>query len=106
VSLELRFRPQIVDDVAEAVHWYEDRCDGLGSEFLSAFDAALRFIRHNPEACRRMHGRFRRALLHRFPYAVYYAVEAEAIVITLVTHCARDPAWMRNQLAGRSGGDR
>jgi plasmid stabilization system protein ParE len=38
----------------------------------------------------------RRALLKRFPYAVYFAVEGDVIVILTVLHVSRDPAtWQR-----------
>ena len=38
----------------------------------------------------------RRALLKRFPYAVYFAIEADVVVVAAVLHASRDPAeWQR-----------
>jgi plasmid stabilization system protein ParE len=38
----------------------------------------------------------RRALLKRFPYAVYFAVDNEIIVVLAVFHTSRDPeSWRR-----------
>lgn len=34
----------------------------------------------------------RRALVHRFPYAVYFAVEDDVVVVLAVLHASRDPA--------------
>lgn len=37
-----------------------------------------------------------RALVHRFPYAIFYRQAAEAIQVIAVTHQARDPRiWRR-----------
>ncbi|MCE9595197.1 MAG: hypothetical protein K8S98_13505 [Planctomycetes bacterium] len=44
-----------------------------------------------------VHGSFRRALLARFPYAVYFVVTARGVWIVAVQHLARDPrsVWRR-----------
>jgi plasmid stabilization system protein ParE len=40
----------------------------------------------------------RRALLRRFLYAVYFAVEADVVVVLAVLHVSRDPAeWQRRR---------
>ena len=38
----------------------------------------------------------RRALARRFPYAIYFSVEDDVIVVLAVLHTARNPAeWQR-----------
>ena len=39
----------------------------------------------------------RRALAHRFPYAVYHVVEPRRIVVLGALHVARDPAVWRGR---------
>jgi len=40
----------------------------------------------------------RRALVRRFPYAVYFAVEAGVAVVLAVLHVGRDPAeWQQRR---------
>jgi plasmid stabilization system protein ParE len=40
----------------------------------------------------------RRALLRRFPYAVYFAVDGDVVVVIAVLHASRDPAeWQRRR---------
>ena len=40
----------------------------------------------------------RRALLRRFPYAVYFAVEGDLVIVLAVLHGSRDPAeWQRRR---------
>lgn len=44
---------------------------------------------------------FRRRLLGRFPYAVYFMVEDDQIVVFGLFHCARDPRTIRANLRER-----
>jgi plasmid stabilization system protein ParE len=43
----------------------------------------------------------RRMIVSRFPYAVFYRVEADRIVVLAVLHTARDPeSWPRPRTRG------
>jgi len=48
--------------------FYEDCREGLGHEFLVSVEATFDAIAHRPTLWRRLKGRFRRCLVHRFPY--------------------------------------
>ena len=40
----------------------------------------------------------RRALLRRFPCAIYFAIEGDIVVVVAVLHASRDPAeWQRRR---------
>ena len=91
MSFELVIRPEAEADVFDAFRWYNDQVPGLGQEFLVELDDAFESIRANPEASRKLHREFRRALTRRFPYSVYYAIRGERIVVFAVLHAARDP---------------
>ena len=58
-------------DLQEAYDWYESRRSGLGEEFLTSVDACVAGIRRRPEMYAVVHAGFRRAMLRRFPYAVF-----------------------------------
>ena len=64
---------------------------GLGSEFLRAVRAAFALIRRNPEQFPRVRGDIRRALVRRFPYAVYYVVEPDHVSVFAVIHTRQHP---------------
>ena len=78
-------------EVEQACWWYERQQAGLGLEFLLAFDAAVESLLVLPEGHEIVALRTRKVLLRRFPYLVFYALEAERIVITAVIHGHRDP---------------
>jgi hypothetical protein len=47
VSWRVEFRPEVEEDIAEAVAWYEARQPGLGAEFIEDdSNGSSRF--HNP----------------------------------------------------------
>lgn len=85
------FRPQAEDELFEARNWYESRSDGLGDRFVAAVDALVDRIVANPLAFPSVHGETRRAVLTHFPYAIYFRLEAEHIVM-LSIHGRQDPS--------------
>jgi plasmid stabilization system protein ParE len=65
-------RPEAEREIQEAFDWYEERSEGLGAEFLRAADACLSAVQRTPEASQTAHSEVRRALLRKFPYALFY----------------------------------
>jgi plasmid stabilization system protein ParE len=98
---KLRILPEVFQDTAEAANWYDDRESGLGELFLSCFRSTYNPIKENPFAYRTIYKGYRRVLLHPFPYAVYFRLQNELAIITLVFHTARNPATMRRILRSR-----
>ena len=86
-------------DIAEAYHWYEGRRRGLGEEFLSSVDACVEQIRRWPRMYPVVHEDYRRALIRRFPYAVFYEATDNQVSIYAVFHTARDPEKWRLRIA-------
>ena len=95
MSLELIIRPEAEADIADAFDWYEARVRGLGSEFLLVLDAVFNLIIRNHLIYPIIHRNVRRALTRRFPYAVFFVVEENRIVVLSVFHVKRSPrVWM------------
>jgi plasmid stabilization system protein ParE len=68
----LRLTPEAELDVDEAHLRYHRRAPGRATEFLAAVDFSLASIQRQPEAYALVDPTMRRALLRRFPYAVFY----------------------------------
>jgi plasmid stabilization system protein ParE len=90
--------PSARRDMAEAFDWYEQQRAGLGDQFLHGVDACFDSIRKNPELYEVVHEGYRRALLRRFPYAVFYEPMPHEIVVYAVFHGAQDPEKWRRRL--------
>ncbi len=89
-------RPEAAREIQEAFDWYETRGEGLGLEFLRAADACLSGVQRNPSAFQPVHEQVRRALLRKFPYALFYLLGEDAIVVVACFHVRRSPAdWQR-----------
>ena len=88
---QLLVRPAAAADIEEAYLWYEKQRTGLGEEFLDAVDSLLNKIVAHPTAYPIIHREARRALLHRFPYAVFFRDYGEVVVVLACMHGRRDP---------------
>jgi plasmid stabilization system protein ParE len=96
MSYEISVRPEAAREVQEAFDWYEEKSEGLGLEFLRAADACIAGITRNPLASPTIYQDIRRALLRRFPYALFYIIKEERIIVLACFHAKRDPIdWMR-----------
>ena len=82
---------QAVEDMRQAVAWYEDSRPGLGDEFIDEVAATLERISESPLVFRKVHGDTRRAILRRFPYGVYFRLLDEKVLVQAVFHGRRDP---------------
>jgi toxin ParE1/3/4 len=92
MSLDLIVRPEAELDIKDAYVWYDERSQGLGEQFLGAIDKALLLVVREPELFQRVHRSVRRALIHRFPYGIFYTIEPNRIVVFAVMHTARHPS--------------
>ena len=91
MALPAAYRRKVARDLASAYAWYEEQRAGLGEEFLAAVDASFEAIETFPEMFARVHGEIRRAVVSRFPYAVFYRIEPKRLVVLAVLHMARNP---------------
>jgi plasmid stabilization system protein ParE len=91
VSPPLTFRPQARTELLEARHRYDGHRPGLGTEFALEVDRTISFILRSPASLPRVHGETRRCRVQRFPYAVYYRLLGEEVVVLAVMHGRRNP---------------
>ena len=78
-------------DIREARSWYRKISPILANDFLVELNRAVTLIREHPLAFQVVHRTFRRVLLHRFPYGLFYHADEQRIVIVAVLNQARDP---------------
>jgi len=97
VNLDAFVRPRARQDLEAAASWYEDRREALGSEFIDEFLLCVDRIEGNPDSYPLVDAEVRRALLRRFPYAIYYSVEPTHIQILGILHCNQHPDSWRSR---------
>lgn len=94
----LIIRPEAQIDISEAYSWYDERNEGLGLQFAKITDACLESIRRNPQRYPRVYKHIQRALLKRFPFAVFFLVRSEAIIVVGCIHVRRSPRLWKKRL--------
>ena len=97
----LRFLPVVEEDGIGGDSWCEAKSPGLGEEFLRMFYACVGDIPRNPLLYPKVHNEFRRCLLRRFPYAVYFMINGEQIIAAGHFHGVRDPRAVESPLRNR-----
>jgi len=97
----LRFLPEVETDAISGYSWYETKSSGLGDEFLRMFYACAGDILRNPLLYQKVHNEFRRCLLRRFPYAIYFLMNDDQIIVTGLFHCAHEPHSVESKLRDR-----
>ena len=83
-------------DIAEAIAWLRDVSPSLPGRLKIELEKVYASILEHTQMYPLVHKNFRRALLRRFPYSVFYVVESSAVLIVGVVHHSRDDStWKR-----------
>lgn len=91
------------EDAANAVSWYDEQREGLGTEFLNTLQPLFQRIEATPFQFPRVVGKndrrhLRHGLLRRFPYRVVFEVKDDGTLLVLaVAHTSRHPDYWRNR---------
>ena len=101
MTFNIRFLPEVEEDLFSGFSWYEDKARGLGEEFLRIFYASSNSLTRNALIYKKVYGDFRRLILRRFPYAIYFVIDNNEIIVIGLFHCARDPKNVRKNLSTR-----
>lgn len=91
-------RPLAEADLEDAAHWYEQERVDLARRFLEDVERTFTRIRESPLQFPSVPGEVRRALLHTFPYAVYFRASEETVVVLAVLHLRRNPKVWRGRV--------
>jgi plasmid stabilization system protein ParE len=89
---QIALRPDAAAELEEAHDWYETQRPGSGDGFLLEFRRVVARILENPMQFPVVHGDVRRALFHRFPYALFFRIAGDSITVIACFHGRRDPS--------------
>ena len=93
-----RFLSPAEEEMTDAALYFDEACDGLGSDFLDDVQRAIDSIRDYPQVGEAIDSSIRRTLLHRFPFSLIYALRGNGIVIVAVAHHGRAPGYWRSRV--------
>ena len=92
LSYSVQIRQSAERDAAEAQSWYESQQVGLAALFHAEFSATINRLAEMPLIYPVLYRDVRRAVLHRFPYLIWYRVANTAVTVLACTHGKINPA--------------
>lgn len=87
----VRYTDRVKDDVESDFLWYEKQKKGLGIEFLDSIEMNLDNIVTFPEMYKTCYSNFRRCVIRRFPFSIFYTIENEEIIVHSVFDNRQNP---------------
>ena len=86
-------------ELQEAMAWYDARREGLGLLLLLAVNATLTQVGEAPRSFTLVGpgGRYRRALVARFPYQLIFELGDEHVRVLAVAHLRRQPGYWKGR---------
>jgi len=85
-------------DLEEGYQFYESQSDGLGAYFLDTLYSDIDSLAYFAGIHREVMG-YHRLLSKRFPFAVYYRIVDDTVLVFAVLDCRRNPSWTRAKLS-------
>jgi len=86
MSWLLLVRPEAERDLAAARDWYDQKRPGLGDDCLDEIALAFNALAQSPLQARLYFRQFRRVILRRFPYKIFYQVIGDRVIVFRVLH--------------------
>jgi len=95
--MNLRILDEAEQDLIDGFRFYDLQEAGVGEYFFDSLSSDIDSL-HLYAGIHSVHFGYHRLLSKRFPFAVYYKVEAETINIWAVLDCHQDPAKIKARL--------
>lgn len=94
----IRLRREAQKEYDEAAEWYEDRRKGLGLRYLFALQKMLHRIIESPDSFPVVFEDVREAVMRKWPYAIYFQVKDEYVLVLAIFHASREPIQWQNRV--------
>lgn len=86
-----RWHPIALEELRQAAEYYKAQREGRDERFLNAVAAAVALIERFPALGHFVHRKYRRVLVHRFPYSVIYREQRTFLRVVAIAHHKLDP---------------
>lgn len=96
--MRIAFHAAADREAEEVADYYDRQLLGLGAEFYHELGTILDLLSLNPWMGVSYFGPYRRILMQRFPFSVYYEVADDRIRVVAVAHQHRMPGYWRGRV--------
>lgn len=96
--MRIEYHPAIENELRNIVNHYNECSQGLGDDFLDEFERQIFKVASMPTLWVIVENDIRRALMTRFPYAIYFRVLKDGMLrVTIIKHQRKHPAYGLNR---------
>jgi len=95
--MRVRILSSAEEDLEKGFRFYESQLPGLGSYFLDSLYSDIDSLAYFG-GIHQVVFEYHRQLSKRFPFAAYYRIIDDVVVIFAVLDCRRNPSWIRERL--------
>lgn len=82
-------------DIQAGYEFYESCQSGRGEVFMRHLDVGFGRLRAFPEIAPLFHEKYRRLLVHGFPFGIFHSIEGRRIIVNGVMDLRQDPEKIR-----------
>jgi toxin ParE1/3/4 len=97
MPLRVIYKPLARLEVSAAYEWYGQAHIGMHDAFIDELERTNGFLASDPHLYPCVEGEVRRANLNRFPYSLFFVIDADTVSVLSCFHQHRDP-WSRDEL--------
>ncbi|MFI5336738.1 MAG: type II toxin-antitoxin system RelE/ParE family toxin [Opitutales bacterium] len=97
-SQPVEFLEAVEHDLNYALDFYDSWKTGGAQQFLTLFHEAVTWIEWNPEQFPKKHRHFRRVIIRRTYFGIYFAIEPGVTTVVAVLDMRQDPRIIRSML--------
>ncbi len=95
--MRIRITNAAEEDIEKGYYFYERKSPDLGIYFLDSIYSDIDSLLVFAGIHRHVFG-YHRLLSKRFPFAIYYELDGDVVLVKAVLDCRRDPTWTRSKL--------
>lgn len=96
--MRIEFHVAADREAEEVADYYDRELPGLGAEFYHELGTILDHLSLNPRMGVSYFGPYRRVLMQRFPFSVYYELADDRIRVVAVAHQHRMPGYWEDRV--------
>ncbi|MFH0925324.1 MAG: type II toxin-antitoxin system RelE/ParE family toxin [bacterium] len=96
--MKIRILDSANQDLMDGYWFYEKQAEGIGAYFLDTLFSDIDSLKLYAGIHPIHFSKYHRLLSTRFPFAIYYRIENDTVLIYAVIDCRRNPTWIKNKL--------
>ena len=96
--MKIRILEAARKDLLEGYYFYENQSAGIGTYFLESLYSDIGSLVDHSGVHPVYFVEYHRLLSAKFPFAIYYKVMEDTVLVFAVLDCRREPAWIRSKL--------